>query len=144
MKIKEREQVKTMRLNGCSYGQIASLLKIPKTTIASFCQTKHLVPEEGMHQRFLLCQYCGELFMPKTRREQSYCSGRCRNAAWRKDNEDAIASALAKRELAELDESTYDKPVPIGRILNDSLEKLDFSEEVSDELDDKNNKVVAR
>lgn len=80
----EKLQATTMRKHGCSYNQIAKLLRLPKSTVASFCQAKQLVPEDDSKPSYLLCKECGELFIPKTRRAQEYCSNKCRTAAWRK------------------------------------------------------------
>ena len=35
--IKTQENIITMRESGCSYGQIAKTLNIPKSTVSSFC-----------------------------------------------------------------------------------------------------------
>ena len=179
MKVEEKLKVETMRTHGCSYGQIADLLKLPKSTIASYCQTNKIVPVEdggdscnsshsssscsSSHDdgnrnsvRFLICKNCGELFMPKTRRLQSYCSERCRISAWRKAHEDEIISTKLKKELEELEElekleeveaEPYVLPVHIGIIpekepkesnepkdSKDSPKVLDLIHKVSDEL----------
>ena len=175
MTIEEKLKVETMRTHGCSYDQIADLLKLPKSTIASYCQTNKIVPiEDGgdscnsnhssscssshnggnrNNVRFLICKHCGELFIPKTRRLQSYCSERCRISAWRKAHEDEIISTKLKKELEELDKlekleaRPYVLPVHIGIIpekepkesnesedSKDSPKVLDLIHKVSDEL----------
>ncbi|MBR3236743.1 hypothetical protein IKF92_03655 [Candidatus Saccharibacteria bacterium] len=165
MKVEEKLKVETMRTHGCSYGQIADLLKLPKSTVASYCQTNKIMPVEdggdscnSSHNggnrnriRFLICKNCGELFMPKTRRLQSYCSERCRISAWRKAHEDEIISTKLKKELEELDKleglkaEPYAMQVHIGSIpkkelkgelknSKDSPKTLDLIHKVSDEL----------
>ena len=127
MNLKQKEQIITMRSHSCSYNQIAKLLKIPKTTIASFCQTRTIIPIDGTRPDYLLCKECGELFIPKTKRSQDFCSSRCRVAHWRKEKVTKETKEALRLEIEELADTPQDTSV------HDSPEVLDFLPEKSDE-----------
>ena len=99
MTTKQKEQIKTLRIHNYSYGEIASLLNLPKSTIASFCQKERTKletipadnaassctkPATSTKPDYHICKECGELFIAKTKRYQEFCSSKCRVAFWRK------------------------------------------------------------
>ena len=99
MTINNKINIRIMREAGCSYNQIARLLKMPKSTVATHCQKYGIKPNNhqsanntGTTPLFHLCEECGELFIAKTKRAQKYCSGKCRVAAWRRKQEEASVS----------------------------------------------------
>ncbi len=140
MTTKHKEQISIMRSSGCSYNQIASLLQLPKSTVASYCQKNNLIPQDNTNgdssdhnHYFLLCKECGELFMPKTNRAQEFCSSKCRVAYWRKEKAKQDEEAKLMREIQELEECY--EPVMVGSLaFYDSPKGLDFLPEESDEL----------
>lgn len=127
MNLKQKEQIITMRSHNCSYNQIAKLLKIPKSTIASFCQTHTITVVDDARPDYLLCKECSGLFIPKTKRVQEFCSNRCRLAHWRKENITKETREALKRELAEL------VSMPDQTSHYDSPKTLDFLDGESDE-----------
>lgn len=124
MNLKQKEQIITMRSHSCSYNQIAKLLKLPKTTIASFCQTNPIIPVDDTKPSYLLCKECGELFIPKTKRVQAFCSSKCRLSFWRRENLTKKTRETLRLELEEFLASTSE---------HDSPEALDFLPGQSDE-----------
>lgn len=96
--IKTHENIITMRESGCSYGQIAKTLNIPKSTVSSFCLDHGIKPQQNSTKpRFIVCKECGKVFVAKTSREQDFCSSSCRGAYWRREK--ANQEFLAKEEL---------------------------------------------
>lgn len=138
MNLKEKEQIKTMRLRGCSYNQISKLLKLPKSTVSTYCQTKKIYPEDDTRPDFRLCKECGELFIAKTKRDHWFCSSGCRLKSWRRQKAMTRVEEELARDLIELDRS-YESTDS-----DDSLEVLDFSGEESDEWYMKNPLLIGR
>lgn len=136
MNLKQKEQIVTMRSHSCSYNQIAKLLKIKKSTIASFCQTNTIIPIDATKPGYLLCKECGGLFIPKTKRLQEFCSSRCRVAHWRKENLTKKAREALEKELEEFVD------IPDETLIHDSPKTLDFLEEESDEWYEKRTPLV--
>ena len=70
---------------GMSYGKWKEMQKSP-VTIEKTAQKKK--PTADM----LICKWCGEPFMPKTKRAQLYCRESCQEAAYRARNKQKIAA----------------------------------------------------
>lgn len=122
--IKTHENIIIMRESGCSYGQIAKTLNIPKSTVSSFCLDHGVKPQQNSTKpRFIVCKECGKVFVAKTNREQDFCSSSCRGAYWRREK--ANQEALAKEEL---------KLIALQKELQEFKNSLDFLPEESDRL----------
>lgn len=138
MNLKKKEQIRTMRLRGCSYDQISKLLRLPKSTVSTYCHTKKIYPEDETRPDFRLCKECGELFIAKTRRDHWFCSSGCRLKSWRRQKAMAEVEEALIQEISELDrpyESTGS---------DDSREVLDFFGKESDEWYMKNPPLIGR
>lgn len=138
MNLKKKEQIKTMRLRGCSYDQISKLLRLPKSTVSTYCQTKKIYPEDDTRPEFRLCKECGELFIVKTRRDQRFCSNGCRLKSWRRQKAMAEVEEELARDLIELDRLNKSTSP------DDSREVLDFFGKESDEWYMKNPPLIGR
>lgn len=76
----QKEQIKTMRLQGIGYVKIGENLGISDNTVRSFCRRKGL--GDTVKNR-AVCKQCGKLMkiVPKQKPKQ-FCSDSCRNAWW--------------------------------------------------------------
>lgn len=125
----EKENIRIMRSNGCSYGQIANTLGIKKCTVKKHC-LRHdikmplgMVPQRTPREKWSVCPYCRKVFAVGLINEKRFCSDKCRSSCWKEERKRERklrrAEEASLRELAE----------------HQALKKeLDFSYKKSDEL----------
>lgn len=125
----EKENIRIMRSNGCSYGQIAKTLGIKKSTVKMHCLRNGIVCQiDTDYQRkhrssWRICPFCNEVYSVTLGNEKRFCSDKCRSNYWKeekkRERELRRAEEASLRELAE----------------HQALKKeLDFSYKKSDEL----------
>ena len=71
----QKEQIKTLRLQGIGYVKIGEMLGISDNTIRSFCRRNGL---GDAAKNTVACKHCGKLFYATDIRSE-FCSARCRN-----------------------------------------------------------------
>ena len=83
----QKEQIRTMRLQGAGYIKIGKALGISDNTVRSFCRRNGLGENA---KNTLSCKQCGKLIkiIPK-QKPKKFCSDSCRNAWW-KDHQECI------------------------------------------------------
>ena len=76
---KEKQDIAAMRTKGVSYTQIAAALRLPISTVKSYCVRNKLASQEPQNS----CLQCGNA-MPKTgiKRDRKFCSDSCRIKWW--------------------------------------------------------------
>ena len=77
----EKEQIKTLRLQGHGYVKIGQMLGLSNNTVRSFCRRNGLDGDTPKNTVF--CQHCGKRIkvVPK-RKPRKFCSDDCRTAWW--------------------------------------------------------------
>ena len=135
----EKEYIRTMREDGCSYGQIASTLNIKLSTVKNHClrhgiyprcdndddgeNNKHtgVVRNKATSYHYKLCPECQKLFIVNNEHVVKFCSDKCRIYHWRRQKtrqKETEQILQAKKEYLE------------------TLQKeLDLLDEESNELD---------
>ena len=89
----EKEKIRFLRLEGCSYGGIAERLHLSENTVKSYCQRNGLA---GRAQRRMdgCCKCCGKDLRTQPRRKnRRFCSEDCRRAWWKAHPEAGVRSA---------------------------------------------------
>ena len=81
----QRNQIRTMRLQGVGYVKIGKILGISDNTVRSFCRRNGL---DGKAKNTVACNQCGKLIkvVPK-QKPKKFCSDSCRNAWWKEHPE---------------------------------------------------------
>lgn len=76
----QKEQIRTLRLQGFGYMKIGETLGISDNTVRSFCRRNGL---GDAAKNTVPCQQCGKLMkiVPK-RKSRRFCSDACRTAWW--------------------------------------------------------------
>lgn len=76
----QKEQIKTLRLQGISYVKISEILDISDNTVRSFCRRNGL---GDAAKNTVACKHCGKLIkiIPK-QKPRKFCSDACRTAWW--------------------------------------------------------------
>lgn len=76
----QKEQIKTLRLQGISYVKIGEMLGISDNTVRSFCRRNGL---GDAAKNTVACKHCGKLIkiIPK-QKPRKFCSDACRTAWW--------------------------------------------------------------
>lgn len=76
----QKEQIRTLRLQGISYVKISKSLGISDNTVRSFCRRNGLGENA---KNTASCKQCGKLIkiIPK-QKPKKFCSDNCRNAWW--------------------------------------------------------------
>ena len=76
----QKEQIRTMRLQGAGYIKIGKALGISDNTVRSFCRRNGLGENA---KNVVSCKQCGKLIkiIPK-QKPKKFCSDSCRNAWW--------------------------------------------------------------
>lgn len=82
----EKIAVRSMRLSGISYAQIADKLNIPEGTIKTFCRRNNLRSADiriNVNMKEGICKRCGKSLnsLPK-RKPKQFCSDTCRLTWW--------------------------------------------------------------
>lgn len=74
----QKEQIKTLRLQGIGYVKISDLLGISDNTVRSFCRRNGL---GDAAKNTVACKHCGKLIkiIPK-QKPRKFCSDACRTA----------------------------------------------------------------
>nr|DAI70637.1 MAG TPA: hypothetical protein [Caudoviricetes sp.] len=77
----QREQIRTLRLQGVSYVKIGEQLGISDNTVRSFCRRSGLGDSA---KNTVACKQCGKLIkiIPK-QKPKKFCSDACRTAWWK-------------------------------------------------------------
>lgn len=82
----QKSQIKRMREEGVSYGQISAALSLSKNTVKSFCQRNGLSGKRGLKQNqssVVFCPNCGKPVQQTLgRKHRRFCSGTCRQEWW--------------------------------------------------------------
>ena len=85
---KEKTQVELLRTSGYTYGEIANILQLARSTVSNHCIRHSIEPAGSIAERkeYKLCPNCKELFIPSRRQKgyQQFCSGNCRGKYWYK------------------------------------------------------------
>ena len=76
----QKEQIKTLRLQGIGYVKIGEMLGISDNTVRSFCRRNGL---GDAAKNTVACKHCGKLIkiIPK-QKPRKFCSDACRTAWW--------------------------------------------------------------
>lgn len=76
----QKEQIRTMRLQGVGYIKIGKALGISDNTVRSFCRRNGLGDKS---KNAVACKQCGKLIknIPK-QKPKKFCSDACRNTWW--------------------------------------------------------------
>ena len=76
----QKEQIKTLRLQGSGYVKIGEMLGISDNTVRSFCRRNGL---GDAAKNTVACKHCGKLIkiIPK-QKPRKFCSDACRTAWW--------------------------------------------------------------
>lgn len=80
MTVIEKDQIRSMRLQGVGYGTIARALGLAENTVHTYCRRNGLGAES---KNTIPCKHCGKLIkkVPK-RKPRKFCSDACRSAWW--------------------------------------------------------------
>ena len=99
----QKEQIRTMRLQGAGYIKIGKALGISDNTVRSFCRRNGLGENA---KNALPCKQCGKLIkiIPK-QKPKKFCSDACRNAWWNEHQE-----CIARKAVYEYTCSCCGKP----------------------------------
>ena len=92
----QKSQIKTLRKEGLSFGNIASTLNLSVNTVKSFCrrnlsalETETEIPTDG------ICRYCGRPVMRIAgRKEKKFCSDKCRMNFWKEHPDELNKKAI--------------------------------------------------
>ena len=81
----QKEQIRTLRLQGVSYAKIGKTLGISDNTVRSFCRRNGLGKNA---KNAVYCKQCGKLIkiIPK-QKPKKFCSDVCRNTWWKMHQE---------------------------------------------------------
>ena len=84
---KEKGQIELLRTSGYSYGEIAKMLTLTRSTVTNYCLRQQIVPPDHVLKIYSLCPNCRNLFSPegRQRNNQRFCSEQCRKDYWRKE-----------------------------------------------------------
>ena len=79
MTTQEKQDIAEMRAKGVSYAQIAATLRLPTSTVKSYC-VRNKLANQGLQNS---CLQCGNA-MPQTdvKRDRKFCSDACRIKWW--------------------------------------------------------------
>ena len=116
---KEKTQIELLRTSGYSYGQIAELLNLPKSSVSNYCLNNKIKKPDppGIRPLYRCCLRCRKLFVLTSRHQRQFCSDKCRAEYWKKEK----ATEKAVKEAEE-------KHMTLKEV-------LDFLPEERDELD---------
>lgn len=90
-----KKKIRTMRLGGNGYRQIASTLNLPLSTVKSYCKRNGLLGTgavAGMNNEIavrlgIVCKNCGKpLKHTAGKKRKTFCSDKCRKEHWRINN----------------------------------------------------------
>lgn len=70
----QKEQIKTLRLQGIGYVKIGEMLGISDNTVRSFCRRNGL---GDAAKNTIACAHCGKPFTAYGNKERKYCSHNC-------------------------------------------------------------------
>ncbi|RKM55398.1 RNA polymerase subunit sigma-70 [Butyrivibrio sp. CB08] len=79
-----KKQIRDMRGRGMSFGQIATSLALPTSTIKSYCRREGVVSvKTAIPEGMGMCMCCGaKIVQNPKRKEKRFCSDKCRMAWW--------------------------------------------------------------
>lgn len=79
----QKADVTSLRINGCSYSQIAAKLNISENTVKSFCRRNSLKAADVKQVPDTVCEFCKtEITHIDGKKRKRFCSDRCRNRWW--------------------------------------------------------------
>ena len=92
MTVLQKEQIKTLRLQGISYVKIGEMLGISDNTVRSFCRRNGL---GDTAKNTVACKQCGKLIkiVPK-RKPRKFCCDACRVSWWNSHPEAVTRKAV--------------------------------------------------
>ena len=129
----EKAQIRFLRGQGYSYGKIAEILKLSRSTVSSYCLRHQIVTSRvettlqiQKRVEYRICKCCGELFLANGVKNQQFCNTNCRRQYWKKEEQDT-------KDLKQQ-----------GLLLMTLKKELDFLGEESDEWCDKDNLILCR
>lgn len=77
----QKEQIRSMRLQGVGYVKIGQVLGISNNTVHSFCRRNGLNGEFGKNT--VCCKQCGKpIKITPKQKPRKFCSDSCRNTWW--------------------------------------------------------------
>lgn len=84
----EKGQIELLRASGYSYGEIAKVLMLTKSSVTNYCLRQQIVSPGYIVKVYSLCPNCRKLFSPSgsQRNNQRFCSTKCRSDYWRKEH----------------------------------------------------------
>ncbi len=78
----DRDKISTLRAQGMSYSQIASVLKLNENTVRSYCR-RHRVAIPTPQVEGQRCPQCGiPVFSKEGKKPRRFCSDQCRQKYW--------------------------------------------------------------
>ena len=99
----EKAQIRFLREKGYTYGKIAKILCLKRSTISSYCLRHHIrtANVEGLNKEanteYRSCLRCNQLFLAQATSKQQFCSTDCRRRYWK--NAEIEANALEEEGL---------------------------------------------
>ena len=108
MNDKVKRQITELRIAGYSYGQIAKLLNMKRSTVSNYCLNNNIYGPDppGIRREYKYCLNCHGIFTISSKREKQFCSDKCRKEYWcckkaQEEDEDEIVKhqMTLKKEL---------------------------------------------
>ena len=83
----QKSQIKEMRFRGMSYGQICDSLKLPASTVKSFCRRNEIsFTKPPLQEGVGICLCCGAPVVQNPKRKtKKFCSDSCRMTWWNRN-----------------------------------------------------------
>ena len=76
---KGKKDIADMRRQGISYTKIAATLRLPTSTVKSYCTRNRLASQDTQHS----CLQCGNVLLDgEVKRNRKFCSDACRMKWW--------------------------------------------------------------
>ena len=83
----EKNKINNLRISGMGYKKIAYLMNVAEGTVKSHCKRNNIFPVENK-EGIKLCKNCGvDVGQKSGRKEKKFCSNKCRNDWWSKNQE---------------------------------------------------------
>lgn len=128
----EKTQVRLLRINGYSYGKIAKILDLKRSTVSDYCLRYQIKPMKSVEavsespKQYRRCSFCQQLFLANTSKSQQFCSSKCRTNYWNREKQES-------KRIGQ--DAEYGMTLQVG---------LDFLGEESDELGAEDTIVLGR
>ena len=108
----EKGQIELLRTSGYSYGEIAKMLTLTRSTVSNYCLRNDIsAPDKDIAQAlsygYRLCPNCKRLFEVQNQKSKQFCSDICRVKYWQREEKEQQATLMESQNhetlLKELD-----------------------------------------